>query len=169
MTVTLRPAGPDDLERLKWALYTAVTWDPARPVPPYAVTIDHPQLAIYHRGWMREGDLGLIAEGEGRVVGVALCRVFTDGEHGHGYVDPGTPEIAVAVAEGHRGAGLGARLLEALAGEARRAGFRRLSLSVDRENPARRLYERSGYRAISDDESGVRMVLDLQVEEPGSA
>jgi GNAT superfamily N-acetyltransferase len=158
---TLWPAGPDDLEHVKWALYTAVTWDPARPVLPFSAAIEHPQLVIYHRGWVREGDFGVIAEQEGRVVGVAFCRVFTDGEHGHGYVDPETPEIAIAVAEGHRGAGLGARLLEALAGEAHRAGLRHLSLSVDRENPARRLYERAGYRVASDDESGVRIVLDL--------
>lgn len=168
MPLALRSAGPDDVAHIRWALYAAVSWDPGREIPPYDAAIGHPQLVIYHRGWMRPGDLGLIAEDGERVVGVAFCRVFTEGEHGHGYVDEQTPEIALAVTEGYRGAGLGARLLAGLAEDARRAGFRRLSLSVDRENPARRLYARSGYRAVSEDQSGVRMLLDLTEECPGA-
>jgi ribosomal protein S18 acetylase RimI-like enzyme len=49
----------------------------------------------------------------------------------------------------------------ALHGRFSAAGFTRLSLSVDALNPARRLYERAGYREVSADEDGVRMVLDL--------
>lgn len=60
-----------------------------------------------------------------------------------------------------RGTGLGTRLMRALADAARAAGFSSLSLSVDADNPARRLYERLGYREISVDSSGVRIVLDL--------
>jgi len=161
MSAVFRPADEGDLEHVKWALYTAVTWDPEGRVPPFEVTIDHPQLALYHRDWMRPGDVGVVAEREGTVVGVAFCRLFTADDHGHGYVDDETPEIAVAVAEGHRGDGLGRRLLDELAKAAREAGFVRLSLSVDTKNPARRLYTRLGYRTISDDDSGVRMVLDL--------
>lgn len=160
--IVLRPAVAADVEHVKWALYTAVSWDPARPLPPYEVAIDHPQLAIYHRDWGRPGDLGVVAEDGGTVVGMALCRRFDAGEeHGHGYVDPETPELAVAVTEDRRGEGIGARLMLALAEAASAAGFRRLSLSVDTDNPARRLYKRLGYREHSNDESGVRMLLEL--------
>jgi GNAT superfamily N-acetyltransferase len=159
--VTFRDAGPDDLELVKWALYTAVAWNPDRELPPLEVTIEHPELARYHRGWGRTGDLGVIAERDGEVVGVALCRLFTDVDHGHGYVDPETPELAVAVAAGARGTGIGTQLLNELADRARAAGFARLSLSVDAGNRARRLYERVGYRQLSADDDGLRMVLDL--------
>ena len=160
--VVLRAAGPDDLPALKWALFTAVAWNPERRLPPPEVTVEHPELARYHRDWGRHGDLGVIAERGGDVVGVALCRLFTDDDHGHGYVDAETPELAVAVTEESRGSGLGTRLMNALADEARAAGFARLSLSVDSGNPARRLYERLGYRQISAGDEGVRMVLDLR-------
>lgn len=161
MSIAYRTLGPGDVEHVKWALYEAVSWDPARELPPYEVTIEHPELTRYHRDWGRPGDEGVAAELDGAVVGIACYRVFTDEDHGHGFVDAATPELAVAVAEGHRGTGIGTRLLHELAGAARAAGLERLSLSVDADNPALRLYERLGYRELSRDAGGVRMLLDL--------
>jgi ribosomal protein S18 acetylase RimI-like enzyme len=161
MEVVLRPAGAGDLEHVKWALFEAVAWNPERPLPPFEFTIDHPELARYHRGWGRAGDLGVVATEGDDVVGVALCRLFTDEDHGHGYVDDATPELAVAVAESWRGSGLGTRLMDALADAARAAGYTRMSLSVDDGNPAMRLYERLGYEEISRDDGGIRMIRDL--------
>jgi len=161
MDIAYRPLGPSDVEHIKRALYEAVAWDPERVLPPFEFTIEHPELARYHRGWGRAGDVGVIAESGGAVVGVALCRLFTEDDHGHGYVDQETPELAVAVAEDRRGNGIGTRLMEALAESARAAGFSSLSLSVDAENPALRLYERLGYRELTRDDDGVRMIIDL--------
>jgi GNAT superfamily N-acetyltransferase len=161
MLLVLREATADDVEHVRWALYTALAWNPERLLPPPEITLEHPEAARYHRGWGRPGDLGVIATVDGRTVGVAYCRLFTDDDHGHGYVDERTPEVAVAVRDGHRGRGLGARLLERLADLARGAGFERLSLSVDAANPARRLYERLAYSELAVDEDGVRMTLEL--------
>jgi GNAT superfamily N-acetyltransferase len=91
-----------------------------------------------------------------------VLRLFSDDDHGHGYVDAETPEVAVAVRDGRRGEGIGTRLLAALAELARERGVDRLSLSVDAANPARRLYARLGYRELSEDESGVRMLIELR-------
>jgi GNAT superfamily N-acetyltransferase len=158
-----RALGPGDVQHVKWALYEAVSWDPERELPPFEDTIEHPQLAIYHRGWGRPGDVGVAVELDGAVVGVAFFRLFREGEHGHGFVDEDTPELGIAVQEEFRGRGLGTLLLDKLAERARAEGIGRLSLSVETENPARRLYERLGYVEISRDETGgVRMVLDLQ-------
>jgi ribosomal protein S18 acetylase RimI-like enzyme len=162
MKLHIREAGPDDLEHIRWALYTALAWNPERQLPPLDLTLQHPEAARYHRGWGRSGDLGVIATVDGEVVGVAYCRLFTEEDHGHGYVDDETPELAVAVREESRGRGVGAALMAELAKVASAAGFARLSLSVDTDNPARRLYERLGYREISVDDSGVRMVFELE-------
>jgi ribosomal protein S18 acetylase RimI-like enzyme len=156
-----RELAKDDVEYVKWALYEAVSWNPERRLPPYESLIEHPELARYHHGWGRAGDLGVLAELDGDVVGVAFCRLFTEADHGHGYVDERTPELAVAVAGEHRSRGLGARLMLELANAARDSGFARVSLSVDTDNPALRLYERLGYRQLTRDEGGVRMLLDL--------
>ncbi len=160
--VLVRELGSEEVAEVRWALYEAVSWDPGRELPPFEVAIEHPQLAIYHRDWGRPGDLGLVAEFEGDVVGVAFFRFCTDEEHGHGYVDHETPELGIAVRDGLRGKGIGSLLLAELARRARSHGIGRLSLSVDSENPAMRLYERTGYVEVSrDDTGGVRMVLEL--------
>jgi ribosomal protein S18 acetylase RimI-like enzyme len=103
----------------------------------------------------------VIAEDGGEVVGASLCRLFTAEDHGHGYVDEETPELAVAVWDGRRGTGIGTRLMEAIEDAARADGRLCLSLSVDTDNPARRLYERLGYEELSVDDEGVRMLKRL--------
>jgi GNAT superfamily N-acetyltransferase len=159
--IELRAASSDDLELLKRALFEAVSWNPERELPPYKFVIAHPELARYHDGWGRTGDLGVIAERDGEALGAALCRLFTAENHGHGYVDDETPELAVAVWDGHRGEGIGTKLMDAIEKAARAAGFWQLSLSVDADNPARRLYERLGYATLTVDEEGVRMLKEL--------
>jgi ribosomal protein S18 acetylase RimI-like enzyme len=161
MDVVVRRARADDVDHVKWGLYTALAWSPVRVIPPVDVTLAHQEAARYHRDWGRAGDLGVLAEHQGEVVGVAYSRLFTEEDHGHGYMDDETPEVAVAVREDWRGQGLGARLMRALAEATFAAGFKRLSLSVDAENPALRLYERLGYREVARDDDGVRMVIDL--------
>ena len=43
-----------------------------------------------------------------------LVSSFHREDHGHGYVDDETPELAVAVWEGRRGEGTGTRLMAAI-------------------------------------------------------
>jgi ribosomal protein S18 acetylase RimI-like enzyme len=159
--IELRPGTDADIDDVKRALFEAVSWNPERELPPYEFTIAHPELARYHEGWGRRGDLAVIAEREGEVVGASLCRLFTANDHGHGYVDGETPELAVAVWDGHRGEGIGTRLMAAIEDAARAAGFSQISLSVDADNPARRLYERLGYETLTVDDGGVRMLKGL--------
>jgi ribosomal protein S18 acetylase RimI-like enzyme len=158
----LRLATGADIEQVKRALYDAVAWSPERELPPYELVIAHPELARYHEGWGRRGDLAVIAERDGEVVGASLCRLFTTRDHGHGYVDDETPELAVAVWAGHRGEGIGTRLMNAIEDAARDAGCSQISLSVDADNPARRLYERLGYETLTVDDGGVRMLKALR-------
>jgi ribosomal protein S18 acetylase RimI-like enzyme len=159
--IELRVATADDIEVLRRALFEAVSWNPERELPPYEFVIAHPELARYHDGWGRKGDLAIIAVDDGDAIGASLCRLFTDDDHGHGYVDGETPELAVAVWEGRRGEGVGTRLMTAIEDAAREAGFAKISLSVDADNPARRLYERLGYETLTVDDGDVRMLKGL--------
>lgn len=158
--VTYRTATGADLLLVQQTLYLALSWDPDDPIPPFEPVVNHPQIAIYHSGWMRPGDAGMVAEIDGEFAGMAYYRLFPDDNHGQGYLDPDTPELAIGVVEKHRGKGIGFRLMEDLAGVARSAGIKQISLSVSPGNPARRLYERLGYREASEADAEL-MVLSL--------
>ena len=86
----------------------------------YAILLlARPEVQRHHAGWRKVGDLGVVAESSGEVLGAALCRLFTEEDHGEGYVDPCTPELGIAANKEHRGRGIGGRLLAALSGLSR--------------------------------------------------
>jgi len=126
-----------------------------------ADALDVPEVARYIVGFGRDGDLGLIAELDGRQVGAAWYRLFTVQEPGYGFVDAATPELGIAVVPAARRRGVATALLEALAAAARRDGIGALSLSVNADNPSRRLYERAGFVDVRDDDGSYVMVLRL--------
>lgn len=64
---------------------------------------------------------------------------------GYGHIDDYTPEMAVALYPQWRGQGVGTRLIDAMEQLLRRKGYAAVSLSVQRANPAVRLYERAGF------------------------
>jgi ribosomal protein S18 acetylase RimI-like enzyme len=119
--------------------------------------------ARYVEHWGRPGDAGVVAEDEnGRPLGAAWYRLFTDAKHGYGYLAPGIPELSVAVDPRQRGQGIGTALLEALTECARTDGLPALSLSVEEDNPALRLYERLGFERLDRDGDAWTMRLSLR-------
>ena len=157
----VRDLRDDEQPLLGEMVYAALDWRPDGELPSKEYVLQHPQISIFHEGWGRPGDAALVAEADGRAIGLVWCRLFTEAEHGEGYVDEETPELAIAVVDGYRGRGIGRTLMKAMHERARRDGFARLSLSVDAENPAKRLYARLGYVEYEPDDGLGRMLLDL--------
>ena len=159
--VHLRPMTAADLPIVQRTLYLALAWDGLPDHVTGEMVLEHPHVAIYHEHWGRPGDVGVVAEVDGATVGAAFGRLFTDQRHGHGYVDPDTPEIGIAVEPEHTGNGIGTILLAALEEAYRAGGVSRLSLSVNLPNPALRLYERVGYEELDRDTDSARMLKEL--------
>ncbi len=90
----------------------------------------------------------------------AFQIVLVDGRWaGRLYVDRAADEIRlidISLRSEYRRRGIGTTLLGALLAEANELG-RRVTLHVERRNPARRLYERLGFQALGDDGIYVRM------------
>ncbi len=160
--ITIRDLADDELAFLGEMLYAALAWRPHVELPPSEWLLAHPKVAIFHQRWGRGGDTALVAAENGRPIGAVWYRFFTEAEHGEGYVDEQTPELAIAVVDRFRGRGVGRNLMEAMHERARQQGLRRISLSVDADNPAKRLYAALGYVDFEPGDGLGRMILDLR-------
>jgi ribosomal protein S18 acetylase RimI-like enzyme len=142
--VRVRPAATEDFTFLATMLGEAAVWRPDKPTPTADEVLADPRYAMYLAGWPRPGDYGLVAE-QGGPVGAAWYRTFTEASHGHGFVTEDVPELAIAVVASRRHEGIGRRLLAELIEASVTQGYSAISLSVAENNPARRLYESSGF------------------------
>jgi GNAT superfamily N-acetyltransferase len=118
--------------------------------------------ARYLQGWGRPGDTAVLAEDldRGRL-GAAWYRFVTSEEPAYGFLDDQRPEVALAVVPDHRGRGAGGALLRELRDAAKSQGYSALSLSVEKGNPALRLYERNGFVKPFETEDAWAMGADL--------
>ncbi len=87
--------------------------------------------------------------------------MLPESDPGYGFVDPTIPEMSLAVVQAWRGRGVGTRLLNVLIANAREQGLASLSLSVEPDNGARRLYERAGFRQVDQVGGSLTMLLQL--------
>ena len=141
LDLVMRPAVQDDLDVL-WDFLAMAAYEPDA-----AAAKALPGVAKYLAGWQRPEDFGFVAEQNGEIVGAAWARCFSAEELNFPYGDEETPKVSIGVKPNARGQGVGEKLMRALIGEAARRGLG-LNLSVRSENPARRLYERLGFRDI---------------------
>ena len=139
--LVIRPAVQNDLEAL-WDFLAMAVYEPDAQA---AKAI--PGVAKYLVGWQRPGDFGYIAEQNGEIIGAAWARRFSAEELRVPYGDEETPKVSIGVKPNARSQGVGDKLMRALIVEATRRGLG-LNLSVRAENPARRLYQRLGFRYI---------------------
>jgi ribosomal protein S18 acetylase RimI-like enzyme len=127
----------------------------------YAPTLHH-----YIKDFGKQGDVCYVCECGGRIVGAAWSRILDDTDNkGYGNVGAGIPELAISVLPESRGRGIGTELLKRLHTALRELGYKRISLSVQKENPALRLYVRCGYTIIKEQETDYIMVKRLDGKE----
>ena len=111
--------------------------------------------------WGRPGDTAVVLIERFRPVGAAWYRLFQATAPGYGFVDEDTPELTIAVVPSCRGKGFGAELLTALLDRARVDGYEQISLSVESDSPAVKLYERHGFETVAERGEACVMVADL--------
>lgn len=127
---------------------------------PRSVIYDDPKCHATYLGFgTLPDDRAVVATVDGKVVGA--CWVRTTDEYGH--IDDETPSFSISLYRPYRGQGIGTAMMHAMLSKLRDAGYTRASLSVQKENPALRLYERLGFRIVGDgaDETEWLMVIDF--------
>lgn len=156
MNTIIREIRPEGYDLLREFLYQAI-YLPEGVEPPPRSVVDLPELQIYIADFgTRPGDHCLAAEVEGKVVGAAWCRIMED----YGHIDSSTPSLAISLLPEYRGRGIGTQLLNALLLLLRENGYQGTSLSVRKENPALRLYQRVGFRIVSEKDTEYLMLWD---------
>ena len=159
--VLARQAAPQDIPFLLRVLAIAADWQQG--VEPRAVAdvLAAPDLAHYVPD-LGARDRGLVMQDEKREdVGAAWWRLFDAGDPGYGFVAPEVPEVTIGVLADSRGRGLGSRLLGELIALARIEGLPALSLSVEPENFAARLYLNLGFVQVGTNGGSATMLLSL--------
>jgi GNAT superfamily N-acetyltransferase len=154
-----------DLPFLWDMLFAAAAVSPAMRALGKEVALARPENQKYLAAWGRAGDAAVVAfDTLGQSRGAAWYRLFPEAAPGYGFVGPDIPELSIGVDAEARGQGVGTLLLKALLADARAHHFKRMSLSVDRANPARILYERLGFHdaGVSDpDDSSITLIATL--------
>jgi ribosomal protein S18 acetylase RimI-like enzyme len=145
-------------------LYEAVNWedDGADERPALDTVLSVPENARYITDWGRAGDAALYAlDRRDEPVGAAWLRRFTSAAPGYGYVADDVPELSIGVFPEFRGQEIGTLLLGSVIARAERDHERAISLSVHRDNPAKRLYARYGFEVVADAGDTLTMLLEL--------
>lgn len=120
-----------------------------------------PLIEKYVAHFGRPGDHALVLEEGAELVGAVWARQFNADEQGYGFVDDATPELGIAIVEKFRGQGYGTRMLTAICDKLRHTGVANVSLSVDQQSPAVRLYQRCGFEIIDEVGKGFTMLKRL--------
>lgn len=131
--------------------------------PPFPKTIlEKPEIKRYIENFgTRLNDLAVVARSGKDKVGLIWGRTYSSLRPGYGFISEYIPEISMAVKPEHRNRGYGKLLMEELENHYRKKGIKAISLSVDKRNPARHLYERHGFGLFSEAGTSLTMVKHL--------
>ena len=156
----IRPIAHNELEFLFDLVYEAAYIPEGMERPPKSFVYE-PQVSRYVENFGRDGDVAFVLVDKSALVGGIWCRLFSEECSGYGFVDESTPELGMAVFDPHRGQGFGTQLMHTLIESLSDAGFGQVSLSVDKRNPALRLYERFGFEAVRERGNAITMMKRL--------
>lgn len=155
----IRDLRAEETPLLETFLYEAI-FIPDGVTPPTRTIVHDPSLYGYIDGFGSGAcDYALAAVlPDGTVVGVVWTRLLPD----YAPLANDVPTLAIAVLPGYRGHGIGTALLHAILESLTHHGCSSVSLSVQKANPALRLYQRAGFTIAQDNGEELVMVRELK-------
>ena len=158
MNYNIRAIQTNEYALLEEFLFEAIFIPAGSEVPPRSILLT-PELQVYiNRFGNSIHDHALIAEIHGEVIGAIWVRIMDD----YGHVDDNTPSLAMSIVKTYRGLGIGSALLKELLSLLKDKGYQQVSLSVQKDNYAVRLYERNGFVIVKDQGEELIMVKYLE-------
>ena len=157
MDYTIREIQKQEYPLLDNFLYEAI-FIPEGIEPPPKTIITSPELQVYvERFGESIDDLGLVAEVDGKVVGAVWVRIMND----YGHIDDETPSLAISLYKEYRGFGIGTAMMKEILALLKSHGYSRVSLSVQKDNYAAKIYLKIGFEIVRENEEEYIMVCYL--------
>lgn len=155
--VTIREIKHSEIPLLTDFLYEAIYQPPNAGKVPRTVLQEPMIWAYVDRFGTLPDDLCHVAVVDGLIVGAVWSRLGCS----YGKVDDFTPELAISLYPGYRRRGMGSMLLSCHLAQLNERGYKQISLSVDKENYAVRVYRKHGFETISEREHDYLMIKFL--------
>jgi ribosomal protein S18 acetylase RimI-like enzyme len=156
-SIIIREITEADYPILEDFIYHSIFTPPGVELPLREIIFE-PEIFIYIDGFgSKNGDFGVVAETDGKIVGAAWTRIIP----GFGHIDNETPELAISILPDYRGQGIGAKLMELLFDILYERGYKQTSLAVQQANDAVKFYLRLWYEVIDRNEEEFIMVKHL--------
>ncbi|MCH5206872.1 MAG: GNAT family N-acetyltransferase [Oscillospiraceae bacterium] len=158
MEYKIRKIKENEYGVLEEFLYEAI-FIPEGTAPPPKEIIHKPELQVYVENFgKRNGDIGLVAEADDRIVGAVWTRIMND----YGHIDDETPSFAISLYKEYRNRGIGTALMKEMLKILADAGYKQASLAVQKENYAVKLYKNVGFEIIDENTEEYIMLYKFQ-------
>ena len=157
MKYDIREIRPNEYPLLDDFLYNAI-FIPQNATPPPKSIIKNEELQVYVKDFGKgKDDLALVAEIKGKVIGAVWTRIMND----YGHIDDETPSLAISIYQEYRGYGMGTALMKEILSMLKQRGYKRISLSVQKENYAVKMYKNVGFTILEENGEEYLMTCKL--------
>ncbi len=157
MDYQIRQIRTEEIPQLKDFLYEAIFIPEGVAAPPREIVNDE-SLQVYIRDFGNlPDDRCLVAVAGDKVVGAIWSRIMND----YGHIADDVPSIAISLYKEYRNQGIGSQLLNQMLALLKADGYKSVSLSVQKANYAMKMYQKAGFKVISDDAEEAIMKCDL--------
>ncbi len=120
-----------------------------------------PELQVYIEKFGGTDDHCLVAECDDKIVGAVWTRIIAGDIRGFGNVDDETPEFAISLYPEYRNSGIGTALMKQMLQHLTTKGYRQVSLAVQKDNYALKMYQAVGFFVIDELEQEYLMICQL--------
>ena len=138
-------------------LYEAI-FIPAGAEKPSKEIIKNEELQVYIKNFGNyKDDNCVVAEYNNKIVGACWTRIMND----YGHIDNETPSFAISLYEEYRGKGIGTELMKSMLMLLKNKGYKKASLSVQKNNYAVKMYEKVGFKVVNENDEEYIMLSEL--------
>lgn len=160
MNYIIRPLKQSEIYILSDFLYEAIFQkDNTSPLP--KEIINKPELNIFIKDFGKPDDYCLVAEIDNKIIGAVWSRILSGEIKGYGNIDSTTSELAISIYKQYRNKGIGTELMKGILKLLKEKGYKRVSLSVQKDNYAVKIYKAVGFKTFKETEEEYIMVCSL--------